>query len=101
MRAGEDWRGLVGRLTLAEATLEAAEGQITAAQGTFKQAIAVLGKYQLVWDEAQALECWGAALIKAGASKLGDRRLDAAAALYRRHRAGRQWLQRLARSSAI
>src|SRR5262249_44354408 len=62
--------------------------------------IVVLRKFQLPWDEAQALECWGTALIKAGESKLGDRRLDAAVALYRRHGAGRQWLQRLARLRA-
>jgi DNA-binding CsgD family transcriptional regulator len=100
MLAGEDWRGLVGRLALAEAMLEAAPGRSAAAQGTFKQAIAVLRHYQLPWDEAQALECWGAVLIKEGEPKLGDRRFDAAAALYRRHGAGRQWLQRLARLRA-
>jgi ATP/maltotriose-dependent transcriptional regulator MalT len=102
MRTGEDedWRGMVGRLALAEAVLETAKGRAAAAEGAFKQAIAVFRRYHLPWDEAQALECWGAALIKAGDAKLGDRRLDAAAALYRRHGAGRPWLQRLARLRA-
>ena len=59
-----------------------------------------LRHYQLPWDEAQALECWGVMLIKAGEAKQGDRRLDAAAVLYRRHGAGARWLQRLARLRA-
>ena len=61
------------------------------------QAIGVFRRYQLPWDEAQALECWGASLIKSGDGKAGDRRLDAAATLYRRHGAGPRWLQRVAR----
>ena len=97
LRVGEDWAGLLGRVSLAEAAIGAAEGQTAAAQSMFKQAVGTLRHYQLPWDEAQALECWGVMLIKAGEAKQGDRRLDAAAVLYRRHGAGARWLQRLAR----
>ena len=69
-------------------------------QGVFRQAVGTLRHYQLPWDEAQALECWGGMLIKAGEAKEGDGRLDAAAVLYRRHGAGARWLQRLARLRA-
>src|SRR5438132_1566316 len=97
MRENEDWRGLAGRLALGEAALAAAEGRTALAHGHFTQAIAVFRHYRLLWDEAQALECWGAALIRSGDRKAGDRRLDAAATLYRRYGAGRRWLQRVAR----
>ena len=100
LRDGEDWAGLLGRVALAEAAIGAAEGQTAAAQGVFRQAVGTLRHYQLPWDEAQALECWGVMLIKAGEAKQGDRRLDAAAVLYRRHGAGARWLQRLARLRA-
>jgi ATP/maltotriose-dependent transcriptional regulator MalT len=96
MRDGEDWGGLVGRLALGEAALAAAEGRTVDAQSSFARAIAVFRHYHLPWDEAQAMECWGIMLIKAGDSTVGDRRLDAAASIYRRHGAGRLWLQRLA-----
>src|SRR5262249_2050776 len=100
MRAGEDWRGLAGRLPLADAVLVAAKVQADPAQGPFNRAMPVFRKDSLPRDEAHALESWGTALISAGGPKLGDRRLDAAAALYRRHGAGRQWLQRVARLRA-
>jgi DNA-binding CsgD family transcriptional regulator len=96
MRENEDWRGLAGRLALGEGALAAADGHTTRAREHFAHAIAVFRRYHLPWDEAQALECWGAALIKSGERKAGDGRLDAAATLYRRHGAGRRWAQRVA-----
>jgi ATP/maltotriose-dependent transcriptional regulator MalT len=100
LRDGEDWAGLLGRVALAEAAIGAADDHTAAALGAFRQAVGTLRHYQLPWDEAQALECWGVMLIKAGEAKQGDRRLDAAAVLYRRHGGGARWLQRLARLRA-
>jgi len=100
MRQSEDWRGLAGRLKLGEAALAAAERRTALANEHFAQAMTIFRRYHLPWDEAQALECWGAMLINSGDHKTGDRRLDAAATLYRRHGAGGQWLQRVARIRA-
>jgi hypothetical protein len=78
MRANEDWRGLAGRLQLGAAALTVAERCTTLANEHFR-------RYHLPWDEAQALYCWGATLIKSGDRKAGDRRLNAAATGCRRH----------------
>jgi DNA-binding CsgD family transcriptional regulator/tetratricopeptide (TPR) repeat protein len=93
----ENWRGLIGRLSLAEAMMAVAERRSTHAQTHFARALAVFRRYRLPWDEAQVLECWGVERIVSGDSKTGDRRLDAAATIYRRHGAGQRWLQRVAR----
>jgi DNA-binding CsgD family transcriptional regulator len=96
----EDWRGLAGRLVLAEGALAGAESRTALADEHYAQAIAMFRRYHLPWDEAQALECWGVTLINSGDRTTGDRRLDAAATLYRRHGAGPRWLQRVARIRA-
>jgi DNA-binding CsgD family transcriptional regulator/tetratricopeptide (TPR) repeat protein len=88
MRGAEDWRGLAGRLALGEAALAAAERRSALAHGHFTGAIATFRRYQLPWDEAQALESWGAMLIRSGDRKAGDRSLTSAATIYRRHAAG-------------
>ena len=92
----EDWRGLGGRLLLADALVAAAEEDTALAHEQFARARTIFRRYQLPWDEAQALECWGDMSIRSGDRKAGDQRLDAAATIYRRHQAGRRWLQRVA-----
>jgi DNA-binding CsgD family transcriptional regulator len=80
--------------------LAVAQRKSTHAQPHFARALAVFRRYRLPWDEAQALECWGIERIVSGDRKTGDRRLDAAATIYRRHSAGQRWLQRVARLRA-
>ena len=91
----EDWCGLRGRLALADAAFAAAEGRSDVAYAHFKQAVAVFRRYRLPWDEAQAHECWGTALIRTADRAAAKRRFDVASAIYRRHGAGRRWVDRL------
>jgi DNA-binding NarL/FixJ family response regulator len=87
-------------VVLAEAAVALAERRMTDAHADFAEARAVFRRYYLPWDEAQALECWGTAAITSGDARAGDRYLDAAASIYRRHGAGPAWLQRVARGRA-
>lgn len=48
------WRGLNGRLALAEATSLALAGDHEAAGAQYERAIEVFRRYQLPWDEAEA-----------------------------------------------
>jgi DNA-binding CsgD family transcriptional regulator len=96
----QDWRGLRGRVLLAEAAVAAAELRMIDAHTRFAEATAVFRRYRLPWDEAQALELRGTITIKSGDSRAGDRYLDAAATIYRRHGAGPAWMQRVARARA-
>src|SRR5207302_2041417 len=50
----EDWRGLAGRLALAEAVVLWAEGQDQEAEGRASAAIEVFRRFVLPWDEADA-----------------------------------------------
>jgi DNA-binding CsgD family transcriptional regulator len=97
----QDWRGLRGRLLLAEAAVAAAELRLTDAHTRFAEATALFRRYRLPWDEAQAVELRGTIAIKSGDSQAGDRYLDAAATIYRRHAAGPAWMQRVARARAM
>jgi ATP/maltotriose-dependent transcriptional regulator MalT len=94
--AHEDWRGLSGLLALAEAVVAAGDRQVASAQRSFEQAVAVFRHYRLPWEESQALECWGAMLLRAGHVRTGTACFEAATAIYRRHHAGPAWLLRIA-----
>ncbi len=92
---GEDWRGLAGRVALAEAVTAAARGQAVEADRGFARAIAAFRQHTLPWDEAEALTYWGRALLAAGRREDGATRLAAADDLYQRHAAGEAWRTRL------
>jgi ATP/maltotriose-dependent transcriptional regulator MalT len=92
----ENWRGLGGRLALAEAAVAVAERQLVPAQRHFERAIAVFRHHQLPWDEAQTLECWGEVLLRSGNVAKSSACFDLATDIYRRHRAGPAWLLRIA-----
>lgn len=92
---GEDWRGLVGHLARAEATIAAAESRFENAQPLFAKAAEIHRRYQVPFDEAETLHCWGRALLAAGERFAALEKLDAATELYRRHGAGERWLQRV------
>ena len=89
LSGGEDWRGRAGTIAIAEAVVLAHEGRAADAERVFAEGRAVLGRHGLPVDEADLLHQWGRLLAKA-------ERLDEAAELYRRHRAGRLWLERVA-----
>ncbi|HZI39129.1 MAG TPA: adenylate/guanylate cyclase domain-containing protein, partial [Acidimicrobiia bacterium] len=91
----EDWRGLHGRVTLAEAIVRAAEGQAAEARETYASAIEIFGRLGLVWGEADAHRRLGRAHLRAGDRTSAVRELAAALELYRRHGAGNAWIEPL------
>lgn len=94
---GEDWHGLAGRVTFAEAMLDVATGRVRDAEGCFALALAGFRRYRLVWDEAALLLAWGRALAAAGDAARAGQQFAAAAAVYRRIGAGQPWLDRVER----
>ena len=86
--AGEDWRGRAGAVALADAVVLAHEGRTADAVRGFETGRAVLARHGLRGEEAELLHEWGR-LLEA------PERLDEAAELYRRHDAGRFWLDRV------
>ncbi len=92
---GEDWRGLVGRIALAEAAVAAAEGNTAEAEPLFEQAIGVFRRYTLPWDEAEALHLWGKALLRNRRRGAAFEKLAAAVEIYQRHGAGDAWIDRV------
>jgi tetratricopeptide (TPR) repeat protein len=90
---GDDWGGMAGWVALAEGALADAEGRLDEAEGTFQRAIETFRRYTLPWDEADALRCWGRALLRAGEREHGVEKLDKATAIYRRIGAGEPWVE--------
>jgi len=85
---GEDWRGRAGVVALADAVVLAHEGRLDDAERGFAEACAVVRRHGLVGEEADLLHQWGRLLARV-------ERLHEAAELYRRHRAGRIWVERV------
>jgi class 3 adenylate cyclase/tetratricopeptide (TPR) repeat protein len=96
----DDWRGLAGRLALAEAVACSACDP-AGAETAFSRAVDVFRRFHLPWEEAEALRLWGRALLHAGEPQAADARLQAAAEIYERCEAGRPWLDRLAVNEVI
>jgi tetratricopeptide (TPR) repeat protein len=88
---GEDWRGRVGHVELAEAVADACAGRFDAADRRFAASVDTLRRYRLLGDEAEALHRWGVALAQAGERPGAVARLQEALDLYRRHGAGAAW----------
>jgi hypothetical protein len=93
LAAGEDWRGFVGHVARAEAVVAAAETRFDDAQSEFVRAVEIYRRYQVPFEEAEALHYWGRALIAAGNRGAALDRLGAAAEIYRRHGAGERWIE--------
>ena len=87
--AGEDWRGRAGTVAFAEAVTLAHADRADDAERAFAEARAVLAAHKLRGEEAELLHEWGRLLEAPG-------RLEEAAELFRRHGAGRFWLDRVA-----
>jgi DNA-binding CsgD family transcriptional regulator len=62
---GEDWRGIAGRVAMAEGALAAAEGRLPEAERHLGRATEILRRVSLPWDEAEALRLWGHLLRQA------------------------------------
>jgi tetratricopeptide (TPR) repeat protein len=86
--AGEDWRGRSGVVALAEGAVLAHEGRPADAHRVFAEGRAVLERHRLRGEAAELLHQWGRLLEI-------PERLDESAELYRRHHAGRLWLERV------
>ncbi len=95
MAVGENWRGLAGHVARAEAMVAAAEGRFYAANGQFARAVEIYRRYQVPFEEAEALHYWGRMLLVAGNPVQALEQLDAASEFYRRHGAGEPWLDRV------
>ena len=66
MALGEDWRGLAGFVVCAEAVVAAATGKCEEAEAQFEKAVDIFRRYQVPFEEAEALHYWGRALNAAG-----------------------------------
>jgi tetratricopeptide (TPR) repeat protein len=95
MTPGEDWRGLAGAVARAEAIVAAAEGRLDDAESQFAHAVKIFQRYEVCFDEAEALDYWGRALTAAGQNDRAVEKLDAAIELYRHNGAGERWFDRI------
>jgi tetratricopeptide (TPR) repeat protein len=95
MAAGEDWRGLAGHVARAEAVIAAADGDLGGAEARFDNAIRIFRRYQVPFEEAEALYYWGHALLSASDSQRAGQKFDAAIDIYQRHGAGARWIERV------
>ena len=94
MAAGEDWRGVVGLVSLSEAALAAAEQRFEDADRHFAEALRVIRRYAIRWIEGAALCDWGRALSMGGRPDRALEEFDEAIELYRRVGAGQPWIDR-------
>ena len=95
LAAGGDWRGLAGRVALAEALSATACDNPEIAERWFNQALARFRQWSLPWSEAEVFCEWGRTLAAAGRGPLARQKFDAARDIYHRHEAGEPWLRRV------
>ena len=95
LSAGEDWRGLAGNVCMAEAMIAAARGEMTGAETEFRRAIEIFIRYQLPFEEAEALYCWGRVLATRGETTAASEKFDQAIEIYRGIGAGQPWIDRV------
>ena len=97
---GEDWGSRAARLTIAEALLAAAAGDIRRAASAFTDVRDWMQSVQLAWDEAD-LHChWARCLSRYGRTTRARGIARAAEDVYRRIGAGVPWLDRARASIA-
>src|SRR5262249_54573697 len=94
MAAGEDWRGVVGLVSLSEAAVAAAEQRFDDADCNFADALQIIQQYAVRWIEGPAFCDWGRALGAAGHRDRALEQFDEAIKLYRRVGAGQPWIDR-------
>lgn len=91
---GEDWRGRVGSLALAEGAIASARGEVEVSQEFYGHALEVFRRWRTPFEEAETLYTWGRMLIAEGDRAGALEKLDGALAIYRRIGAGSAWLER-------
>lgn len=89
---GEDWRVMAGHHVRASAVYLATVGQYEPAEHLFASAAGTFSQFSSVWDEAATLHYWGRALVSAGENKRAIEKLEGAVDIYRRHGAGKRWV---------
>jgi DNA-binding CsgD family transcriptional regulator len=89
MAGGENWRGLLGRVALAEGEVLMASGDQHRAEEAFARAVEIFQQHDLVWDTAEAYLTWSRITGAKGFEKR-QRALD----IYQLHEAGTAWIQR-------
>src|SRR5262249_9359607 len=92
---GEDWRGLAGRVRMAEGVVLAIESDIDRAGARFGDAVQVFERYALPWDAAEVFLQWGHALVRHGRIASARDKLEAAVEIYRGVGAGAIWIERV------
>ena len=104
LSAGEDWRGIGGRVRLAEAASAAANGDCDDAEAHFAAAAETFRALTLPWDEAETFEVWARACRRFhrghGRQSFVTGKLQSARSIYQRLGAGQAWLDRLAHEEA-
>ena len=91
----EDWRGLVGRLALAGGAVLSAEGAVDDAEASFAAAVEIFRRFSLPWEEAEAERRAGLLRLHTGDRPGAVQRFAGAIEVYRRHGAGRRWIEPL------
>jgi len=94
MSEDQDWLGLAGMVSRAEAIVASAEGRLDGARAQFQKAIKTFQRYRLPWEEAETLHYWGRALNAAGEQGRANEKFDAALEIYKRHGGGQRWIDR-------
>jgi transcriptional regulator with XRE-family HTH domain len=92
---GEDWRGLAGRVALAEAVRASAHSSHEVAEQWFDQARRIFRRWSLPWSEAETLCAWGRTLSADGSDHLALQKFNAARDIYHRCGSGEPWLRRV------
>ncbi|TMF73649.1 MAG: hypothetical protein E6I18_15445 [Chloroflexi bacterium] len=88
---GEDWRGVAGRVALAEGAFAGAEDRFQEAEKHLERAVEIFRRVTLPWDEAEALRLWGRYLQQAHRREEARAKLSESLDLYRRLGAGLAW----------
>jgi len=94
---GEDWRGLAGRVALAQAVVAGLDGYLDDAAAHFDRAMETFHCCALPWAEAEALVLRGQILARAGRPHRHEasESFAAALAIYSGRGAGEPWLERV------
>jgi DNA-binding CsgD family transcriptional regulator len=93
--AGGDWRGLAGRVALAEAVVRAGDGDQAGSAEHFAHAQHTFQRYTLPWEEAETLRLWGRAACDAGEAAHALAKWTEASATYDRIGAATCWRDRV------
>ncbi|MPZ91537.1 MAG: AAA family ATPase [Actinobacteria bacterium] len=94
LATGEDWGGRAGQVSLAEARLRSLDDRGPEADRDFAEAIELLTRWSLVWEEAEGHLGWARALIEAGRAGESREHIAIVKDTYLRIDAGTRWSER-------